>query len=84
MSIPEQVPTLDQVFCLKKKFYVFDANLDRNDPVELHLVYCQCRDEIVGGIHPCSKDEAIQFCALQCQILEGDYIPSKHKSELVL
>ena len=41
LSIPEQVSTMDQIFLLKKKFFVNDANVDQDDPVHLHLVYCQ-------------------------------------------
>jgi talin len=41
LALPEQVKTLDQTFLLKKKFFVNDANVSTDNPVELHLVYCQ-------------------------------------------
>ncbi len=28
---------------MKKKFFVSDANVDRSDPVQLHLLYTQVR-----------------------------------------
>jgi len=80
MSICEQVTTMDQMFLLKKKFFVNDANLDQDDPVQLHLVYCQSRDDVLSGRHPVVKDEAIQLAALQCQIQLGDYRPETHKN----
>jgi len=79
LPLTEQVSTLDQIFLLKKKFYMNDANIDQDDPVQLHLVYCQSRDDIVSGKHPVTKDEAIQFGALQCQIQLGDFKPDVHK-----
>jgi len=78
MSIPEQVSTMDQMFILKKKFFVNDANIDQDDPVQLHLIYCQNRDDIVSGSHPVTKDESIMFASLQMQIQNGDYKPSTH------
>jgi len=79
VPIPEQTSTLDQVFVLKKKFFVNDANVSQDDPMELHLVYCQSRDDIVAGNHPCTKEEAIQFACLHCQILHGSLNPDLHK-----
>lgn len=79
VPIPEQVTTLDQMFILKKKFFVNDANVSQDDPIELHLVYCQSRDDINAGNHPCTKDEAIQFSALQCQIQHNNLNPDVHK-----
>jgi len=79
MAIPEQVETMDQLILLKKRFFVNDANVDQDDPVQLHLVYCQCRDDVVSGKHPVSKDEAVLFASLQCQITSADYKPDQHK-----
>jgi talin len=31
---------------LKKKFFVTDQSVDRGDPIQLHLVFIQCRDMI--------------------------------------
>jgi talin len=41
--------------------------------MQLLLVYCQSRDDIVSGKNPVSREEAIQFAALQAQIQNGDF-----------
>lgn len=64
---------------LKKKFFFSDQNVDRNDPIQLNLVYVQARDDIVDGKHPCTFDEACQFAALQAQVQFGNHEPDKHK-----
>jgi len=65
---------------LKKKFFFSDSNVDRNDPVQLHLMYVQSRDAIISGKHPCTMDEAIQFASLQAQIQFGNHEPDKHRA----
>eukprot|EP01118_Nematostelium_gracile_P005184 TRINITY_DN1628_c0_g1_i11.p1 TRINITY_DN1628_c0_g1~~TRINITY_DN1628_c0_g1_i11.p1 ORF type:complete len:1470 (+),score=507.85 TRINITY_DN1628_c0_g1_i11:150-4559(+) len=77
--ITEQVDSLDHVFLLRQRFH-HDRNLDQDDPVQLHLVYCQARDDLVSGRHPVTKEEAIEFGALQAQIQLGDFKPDVHKS----
>ncbi|KAM9956083.1 hypothetical protein ACTFIW_005939 [Dictyostelium discoideum] len=69
----------DAVVLLKKKFFVDDFNVNRDDPIQLHLVYVQSRDAIISGSHPCSYEEAVQFGALQCQIQLGNHNPNLHK-----
>jgi talin len=64
---------------LKKKFFFSDQNIDRNDPIQLNLLYVQARDAIVSGKHPCTEQEASQLAALQCQIQFGNHEPDKHK-----
>jgi len=78
-SLQEQGVAEDQVVLLKKKFFVEDANISRDDPVQLHLVYVQCRDGITSGAHPCTYEESVQFAALQCQIQMGNHNPASHK-----
>ncbi|EGC38365.1 actin binding protein [Dictyostelium purpureum] len=75
----EQGVSDDAILLLKKKFFVDDFNVNRDDPIQLHLVYVQSRDAIVSGSHPCSYDEAIQFAALQCQVQLGNHNPNLHK-----
>ena len=41
MTLPEQGVTEDETVLLKKKFFFNDANVDRSDPVQLHLLYVQ-------------------------------------------
>ena len=78
-SLPEQGLTEDDVLLLRKKFFVNDPNIDREDPVQLHLLYVQSRDGILKGTHPVTLTEAIQFGALQMQVEQGNYDPQKHK-----
>ena len=64
---------------MKKKFFFSDQNIDRNDPIQLNLLYVQSQTAIVKGTHPCTQDEAAQFGALQCQITFGNFDPDKHR-----
>jgi len=58
----------DALLILRKKFFYSDQNVDRTDPMQLHLLYLQCRDAITAGNHPTQKDEAVNLAALQCQV----------------
>lgn len=39
----------------------------------------QSRDAIIDGAHPCTREEALQFAALQCQVSYGNHSEAKHK-----
>eukprot|EP00127_Corallochytrium_limacisporum_P002206 Clim_evm100s108 gene=Clim_evmTU100s108 len=65
---------------LRKKFFYSDQNVDRNDPIQLNLLYVQSRDAILNGSHPCSEDDTVRFSAMQCQVQLGDYTDEKAKS----
>jgi len=69
----------DKVLVLKKRFYVSDAELDKNSPIQLHLAYIQGREMIISGLHQTSKEEAAQFAALQAQVEYGIFNPHTHK-----
>jgi len=69
----------DKVLVLKKRFYVADAELDKNSPIQLHLAYIQGREGIISGLHLTSKEEAAQFAALQAQVEYGIFNPHTHK-----
>jgi len=69
----------DNIFVLKKRFYINDATLDVSSPVQLHLAYIQGRDGIVSGMNPTTKDEAVLAAALQAQIEHGIFNPHVHK-----
>ena len=79
-TLHEQGVKDDDELILKKRFFVDDANVGRDDPVQLHLVYVQSRDALVDGTHPCTEQESVLFAALQCQIDFGNHNPSLHKS----
>ncbi|CAF1239126.1 unnamed protein product, partial [Adineta ricciae] len=68
---------------LRRKYFFSDTNIDQRDPVQLNLLYVQCRNGIVDGTHPVTYDEAIQFAGLQCQIQFGDHEESKHKPGII-
>lgn len=69
----------DDTLVLGKRFFVFDANIDRSDPVQLHLFYSQARDAVLQGKYPLSREEAIALAAFQLQVAEGDHAPVRHK-----
>ena len=64
---------------LKKKFYFSDQQVDKDDPVQLGLLYSQACDMILQGKHPITLDEAIAFAALQLQITFGNHEPDRFK-----
>ncbi len=78
-TLAEQGLTESDVIILKKKFFFTDQNIDRNDPVQLNLLYNQARESIISGKHPCTAEEASQFAAIQCQVQFGNHEPDKHK-----
>eukprot|EP01113_Clastostelium_recurvatum_P020003 TRINITY_DN236_c0_g1_i4.p1 TRINITY_DN236_c0_g1~~TRINITY_DN236_c0_g1_i4.p1 ORF type:complete len:2591 (+),score=1077.50 TRINITY_DN236_c0_g1_i4:231-8003(+) len=78
-TLHEQGVADEDMVVLKKKFFVEDDKVSRDDPVQLHLVYVQSRDAIVSGSHPCQLDESLQFAALQCQVQLGNYNAAVHK-----
>eukprot|EP00128_Syssomonas_multiformis_P017419 Colp12_sorted_trinity150504_noHs@18524 len=79
LTLREQGVDETAMLILRKKFYFSDANVDRNDPVQLNLLYVQARNAILDGTHQCTPDESWQFAAMQMQIQFGDHDPDKHK-----
>ncbi|KAJ3182603.1 Talin-1 [Gaertneriomyces sp. JEL0708] len=82
-TLREQGLTETDTVMLKKKFFFTDANIDRNDPVQLNLMYNQAKEMILSGKHPCTLDEAVQFGAIQLQVQSGSHEPDKHKSGFI-
>ncbi|TPX31993.1 hypothetical protein SmJEL517_g04801 [Synchytrium microbalum] len=82
-TLREQGFTENDSVLLKKKFFFSDQNIDRNDPVQLNLLYNQAREMIVSGKHPCTKDEAGLFGAIQLQTQYGNHEPDKHRPGFV-
>lgn len=78
-TFAEQGIVETDVLLLKKKFFFSDQNVDRNDPIQLNLIYVQSRDAIITGKHPCTFEEATQLAALQLQVQHGNHEPDKHK-----
>jgi hypothetical protein len=67
-------------YSLKKRYFCDDANVDRSDPVQLHLVYAQCRDSLktMPGLN---EAEAAQLEALRLQAEVGTVDPNLHSKE---
>lgn len=64
---------------LRRKYFYSDQNVDIKDPVQLGLLFVQCRDGILDGTHPCTQEEATQLAAIQIQIQFGDFEDPKYK-----
>jgi talin len=64
---------------LKKRFFVTDDMVGKDDPVQLHMVYVQARDHVLDGTHACTLDESILFASLQCQVDLGNFNAAIHK-----
>ncbi|XP_070547100.1 talin-1-like isoform X3 [Ptychodera flava] len=78
-TLREQGVEEGETLIFRRKYFYSDQNVDSRDPVQLNLLYIQCRDNILNGTHPCSLDEACQLAGTQCQIQYGEHIESKHK-----
>ena len=72
-TLREQGIPEDEELILRRKFFFSDTNVDTRDPVQLNLLYLQCRDGIIKGLHPVARDTAIKLAALQCYIEYGPF-----------
>ncbi|CAI4221289.1 unnamed protein product [Auanema sp. JU1783] len=78
-TLREQGIDEDETLLLRRKFFFSDTNVDCRDPVQLNLLYVQCRDGVLRGLHPVTKETACELGALQCQIEYGDFPENKPK-----
>ncbi|MCL4118747.1 UNVERIFIED_CONTAM: hypothetical protein GTU68_045363, partial [Idotea baltica] len=78
-TLREQGINENEVLLLKRKYFFSDGNIDSQDPIQLNLLYVQCRDAILDGTHPLTQEKACDFAGIQCQIQFGDYNESRHK-----
>ncbi|KAK4327375.1 hypothetical protein Pmani_002156 [Petrolisthes manimaculis] len=78
-TLREQGIDETEILLLRRKYFFSDQNIDSRDPVQLGLLYVQCRDAILDGTHPVTLDRACRFAGIQCQIQFGDYVDTKHK-----
>ncbi|VDP00643.1 unnamed protein product, partial [Soboliphyme baturini] len=81
-TLREQGIDENETVLLRRKYFFSDRNIDARDPVQLNLLYVQCRDGILDGTHPVSKEEAFVFAGYQCQIQFGDFEKMKGKNKL--
>jgi talin len=63
-----------------KRFFNNDMDVDKDDPVQLHLVYMQAVAALLAGDYePMLRQELIDLAAVQIQIVTGSSDPNKHK-----
>lgn len=60
---------------------VQDASVDKSDPIQLNLLYVQCKDMVASGTLPTAQTEAVQLAALQMQVEEGNYNPARYEKK---
>ena len=73
--IDAQMPVI-----LRRKFFYSDANVEAHDPVQLNLLYEQCRDSIIKEEYPVTKAQALQLAGIQATIIHGYFNESSHSS----
>ncbi|XP_071545978.1 talin-2 isoform X1 [Panulirus ornatus] len=79
-TLREQGIDETEILLLRRKYFFSDQNIDSRDPVQLGLLYVQCRDAIIDGTHPVTLERACRFAGIQCQIQFGDHVEAKHKT----
>lgn len=81
LSLSEQSTPVkhDAVLELSRRLHYYDTVIDRSDSVALSAAYNESRTAIMRGIHPVTREEAVQFAAMCCQIMHGNYDVSKQK-----
>ncbi|GMR53179.1 hypothetical protein PMAYCL1PPCAC_23374, partial [Pristionchus mayeri] len=78
-TLREQGIGEEETLLLRRKYFFSDTNVDSRDPVQLNLLYVQCRDGVLRGLHPVNKETACELGALQCQVQYGDFPENKPK-----
>jgi len=79
-TLREQGIDESEVLLLRRKYFFSDQNIDHRDPVQLNLLYVQCRDAILDGTHPVTEKNGCEFAGIQCQIQFGDHVDQKHRA----
>ncbi|MFH4981417.1 hypothetical protein AB6A40_008126 [Gnathostoma spinigerum] len=79
-TLREQAINDDETLVLRRKYFFSDTNVDCRDPVQLNLLYEQCKMGVLQGNHPVSRDMACHLAALQCQIQYGDLQESRQRN----
>ncbi|XP_049848543.1 talin-B-like [Schistocerca gregaria] len=69
----EDVPD-DEILLFAKKLFYNDFTVDKDDPMQLHLIYVQASNSVVNGKYdPLQRREVVDLAAMQAQILYGNY-----------
>lgn len=70
----------DEMLFFAKRYFNNDFNIDKDDPMQLHLIYIQAVASVVKGKYdPLQRQEAIDLASVQVQIMHGNHDPNKHK-----
>ncbi|CAI2321160.1 unnamed protein product [Caenorhabditis sp. 36 PRJEB53466] len=72
-TLREQGIPEEETLILRRKLFFSDTNVDCHDPIQLNLLYVQCRDGVLRGLHPVQKETAFQLGAYQAHIQYGDF-----------
>ncbi|GAV00254.1 hypothetical protein RvY_11131 [Ramazzottius varieornatus] len=70
------------ILLLKRRYFYSDQNVDGRDPVQLNLLYIQCRNGILTGTHPVTLSEAFVFAGLQGHIEYGAFSDAKRSVDV--
>uniref|UniRef100_A0A6G3MJ19 Talin-2 (Trinotate prediction) n=1 Tax=Henneguya salminicola TaxID=69463 RepID=A0A6G3MJ19_HENSL len=60
------------ILVLRRKYF-YESNRNVFDPMEINILYNQCRDEILSGTLICTSEEIVKLASLQLQVQKGDY-----------
>lgn len=66
----ENYSTIPEI-SLKRKLSF--SNSDLNDPNQLDYLYRECREQVLTGTHPVSREISIKLAAVQFYIDHGPY-----------
>ena len=81
LSLQEQGVYDNYKLTFKKRFFVTDANIDKSNEMQLHLIYTQAKESILSGNYPCEKHQILEFCCFQLQIEHGNIDKKRHTLE---
>uniref|UniRef100_A0A915B5P5 FERM domain-containing protein n=1 Tax=Parascaris univalens TaxID=6257 RepID=A0A915B5P5_PARUN len=82
-TLREQSVGDDETLILRRKYFFSDTNVDCRDPVQLNLLYEQCKMGVLQGNHPVTREMACDLAALQCQIQYGDLQESRQRNNFL-
>jgi talin len=79
-TLYEQDIAEDEMLIFAKKYFNNDFNIDKEDPMQLHLIYIQSVAGVINGKYdPLQRQEVIDLASVQTQIMHGNHDPNKHK-----
>jgi len=79
----EQDVVEENVLILAKRYFFSDEQIDRTDPVQVHLIYVQCKEGVLQSKYPVTREESYNLASLQVQIEHGNHNPARHKPKFL-